>query len=1156
MGMTQQAPIKSQSSNLLHEYWAGKLSPENEIAGLVPDYQRPTGTCLRDQFLEVAIPEAVCSRLAEITKGSLFLAYSAFMTACKSCLFRYSGSRQIVVGSPMRRVSEHSGHRLNAVAISNSVHAQMKFQTLLEQVRQSLLEAYQNQTYPFEQLLRDFNLSAETGGCPLFNIAMRLEEIHTAMPEVRHDIEINFKKVGERYQATVSFSKLLYKDETIQAFWRHFVNALTAGLRNPATSIQELPIGGQDRQRQILEQWNHTAPECPRRSVHQLFRDQALKTPDATALEYKDKQVTYAALDQNSDWIAGQLLKSGAQKQDVVAIFVEDRVMVITAMIGILKSGCAFMPVSPSLPKQRIRAMLEECAPQWAIVEEPFQGLVQELNSRDLNMGVIIAPSSPSEEKLVESSREPEEDGVSYIFFTSGSTGRPKAIAGQLKAINHFIHWEIETFGIDHGSRVSQLISPMFDAFLRDVFVPLCRGGTLCIPEDLEIMLFRKSLGKWIDEQRIALMHTVPSVFRLMLAQADPQSRFNNLRHVLLAGETLLPSDVKRWHEIAGSDGGKLVNLYGPTETTMTKFVYRVEEADQRKQTISIGKPMTGAQALLVDAGGGVCPAEMMGEIYIRTPYRSLGYFQRPDLTREVFVPNPFGTDLEDIVYKTADLGRLLPDGNFELAGRRDQQVKIRGVRIELAEIETALSSCEGIEQTVVVAREDQPGNKYLAAYVVCKPGCQFDVAAVRKCIQERLPEYMMPSRIVELPKLPLLPNGKLDRMRLPNPDHVESHGNFVPPANADEEILCRLFAEVLKREQVSAQESFFELGGHSLLAVMLMSKVQNEFQVELPLGILFEADTPAALAKQVQLERQASATVDAGAEAPTRKHSNAAWSSVLIPVQPKGSLPPLFCAHPVLGLSYAYIPLAQELGTEQPVYCFQSYGLEEDQEPLTSIEAMAEIYIKEMRGVQPHGPYHIAGFSMGCVVAYEIARQVRQMGEEVGLLAVLDGGPVEQPIEFFRPGYKDELAAVEREVILKELAQRIQITDEMLVLQPSELLRQHLQMLQAHNVLPPDLTLGQIQRISRIGAMNHRAKESYRPQPYDGDMLFLTALSTSAALGCAPDFNWKKVVQGRFDMRVLESDHPGFIRHPNVKIVAELLKTALEQKISTAALP
>jgi len=442
-----------------------------------------------------------------------------------------------------------------------------------------------------------------------------------------------------------------------------------------------------------------------------------------------------------------------------------------------------------------------------------------------------------------------------YVYFTSGSTGRPKGIAGRLKAIDHFIRWEIETLGLQAGVRVSQFTNPSFDAYLRDMFVPLCAGGTVCVPLDFGNVLDGPQLVKWIDDSRINLIHCVPSLFRALIHEDLHPEHFPSLQHVLLSGEPLLPADVKRWMSIFG-DRIRLVNLYGPSETTMIKFFHFVTAADQDRRAIPIGKPMTGAKAIVVDEQGKACPVGTVGEIYIRTPYRSLGYFKQPELTSEVFIPNPFGNKPDDIVYKTGDLGRVLEDGSFEFMGRKDRQVKIRGIRVELSEIEDLLLGHEAVKDVVVVDREDTSGNKYLCAYVVMSG--EVMQGALRDYLAEHVPGYLVPSAFVTLETLPRTATGKVDRSALPAVGQ-EVKRAFIAPSTETEQTLADIWVQVLGVERISVDDSFFELGGHSLLATQVTSRIRLIFHIEISLRAMFESPTLRGLAAKIDQARAAS---------------------------------------------------------------------------------------------------------------------------------------------------------------------------------------------------------------------------------------------------------------------------------------------------------
>jgi amino acid adenylation domain-containing protein len=609
-------------------------------------------------------------------------------------------------------------------------------------------------------------------------------------------------------------------------------------------------------------------------SVQEMFHEIAERFKDKTAIDYANKRITYAALEAKANNLANFLLSSGAAKGSSVAILIEDPVDVIAAIIGILKAGCVFVPLDPSIPEKRLEAMLAEVPPEWFLIESRFLGILEHVASGSAATARVVCVDNAVVPRTEQSSlvqmdtyasfnnkENPktvfQPDDVCYVFFTSGSTGKPKGIAGRLKGIDHFIKWEIKALGLGEGTRVSQLTTPAFDAVLRDIFVPLCSGGTICIPPGRDTILDIKKLIDWIDIQGINVIHCVPSIFRSIVNEDLNSGYFADLNHVLMAGEPLLPRDVGKWVE-KFADRVQLVNLYGPSETTMTKFAYFVKTSDKELESIPIGKPIEGAAAVIVDAENRLCAPGTVGEIYIRTPFRTHGYFNHPELTQQVFIPNPFSSDTNDIVYKTGDLGRVMPDGNFEFLGRRDLQVKIRGTRIELGEIDKLLREHEAVKDLVVIDREDASGNKYLCAYVVL--GQQVETGEFRDYLSTRLPAEMVPSAFVLMDKLPRTISGKVDRKALPAPGQMRADLDkpFAPPRTPIEGTLVEIWIEVLGIDRVGINDNFFEMGGHSLLVFQVISRMREAFGVDLPLRSLFEAPT---------VEKQALAIVEAQME-------------------------------------------------------------------------------------------------------------------------------------------------------------------------------------------------------------------------------------------------------------------------------------------------
>jgi amino acid adenylation domain-containing protein len=572
------------------------------------------------------------------------------------------------------------------------------------------------------------------------------------------------------------------------------------------------------------------------------------KHRDNIALVCGDQQVSYLELEKKSSYICGIIIDNGIERDTLIGIYIDGKIDFIAVMIGILKAGCVFVPLDTSLPGKRLRQMAGITDLQAVFSDRGGRKKWwdNKNNSRASIKTFIIDDSfSPGKSLPVSASRDTgysPEDKL-YVYFTSGTTGTPKAIVGKNKSLLHFIDWEIVRFGVNKTYRMSQFASPGFDAFLKDVFVPLLAGGTVCIPSGREILLDGSELTKWIDTSQLDLVHCVPSVFRLFNKKTLIPGNFKALKYVLLAGETLHPAELKNWYDIFG-ERIQLVNLYGATETTVLKTCYFIGKGDVEKKVIPIGRAMKGAREVILDKNLKICDPGIVGEIYIRTPYRTFGYLNDPELTRERFIPNPFNKKPNDLIYKTGDLGRPADGGNLEFLGRIDRQVKIRGVRVELEEIENLLLRHQGIRGVVVRAVEDDKHQNNIAAYYVLDsiPGEEPAISNLRDFLSERLPDYMVPAYFIKLAEIPLTSNGKIDWKVLPDPKSGLAVEKYAPPTDDTGEILLEIWSGVLgvEKERIGIDNNFFELGGHSLNAIAIVSQIHKEMKVEIPLLEIF----------------------------------------------------------------------------------------------------------------------------------------------------------------------------------------------------------------------------------------------------------------------------------------------------------------------------
>ncbi len=579
------------------------------------------------------------------------------------------------------------------------------------------------------------------------------------------------------------------------------------------------------------------------------IKKHAGNSPDKTAIKYNDTAITYGELERASGEIAGILLEkevkppAGSDAVNVVTIL--DRSPgIVVSIIGILKAGMVFVPVDTNIPGNRMELLLKEVKARWVITTSGYHNRYREMLEKNKQVDLLLIDRMPPGSAAARPAMDPIFNKYCYIYFTSGSTGIPKGILGRQKSLHHYIRWQIDEFAIDETCRGSQFIPPTFDPYLRDIFVPLTVGGTICIPPYNTLMDPAKLIA-WIDENKITLIHIVPSLFKLISEKIPGPDHFAHLKYIFLAGEMLRGSDIRRFVEMFG-DRVRLVNQYGPTETTLAKFFYRVEPGDINRTVIPVGKPITGAEALILDEQGQKCLTGNSGEIYIRTPYISSGYFNKKELNKEVFIKNPFSDDKNDIIYKTGDIGRLLFDGNIELTGRVDNQVKIRGNRVEPGEIENHLIKLDDIKEAVVVDKEDQNGEKYLCAYIVPtdrsrKPA----VTRLKTLLTGELPAYMVPSYFVILDALPLNPNGKVDRKTLKTlGETVETGVKHIEPCNVLEKKIAAIWQEVLNLEKPGIDDNFFNVGGTSLNAIKVNGKINEMLKQEIPIVKFFEHPT------------------------------------------------------------------------------------------------------------------------------------------------------------------------------------------------------------------------------------------------------------------------------------------------------------------------
>ncbi|HSK77828.1 MAG TPA: amino acid adenylation domain-containing protein [Thermoanaerobaculia bacterium] len=901
---------------------------------------------------------------------------------------------------------------------------------------------------------------------------------------------------------------------------------------DPDRALSRLALLSAAERHQVLVEWNATEsflgePGC----VHELFQTQAQRTPDAIAVVSGDLVVTYGELHRRTLQLAGSLRRRGVGPGDLVGLATERSVEMVVGILGILAAGAAYVPLDPSYPRERLAFMLEDTQVSVLLTQER---LVARLPTDKVESVFLDAGwEEIGREGALETLTSALQENLAYVIYTSGSTGRPKGVMISHRGLAAYLEWAVGTYVAagDGGSLLHTSIS--FDLTVTSLFVPLLSGQRVVLAAEEEgVEALAAGLA---EEEGLGFVKLTPSHARLLREQVAPEALAGSSRRLIVGGEALSGADLALWRESAPETW--IFNEYGPTEAVVGCCVHAARAGDLESGAVPIGRPISHARLYLLAGDLSPVPQGVPGELYIGGVALARGYLGLPGLTAERFLPDPFAAQPGSRCYRTGDLARWHGRSGLEYLGRIDHQVKVRGFRIELEEIETLLAAQPGVCAAVVLAREDSPGDQRLAAYLVPEPGAEApSEEELFASLRRELPEYMIPVVFVVLERMPLTPNGKLDRRALPAPVRRRETGARVIPRDELELQLARIWEDLLGLQTVGVEEDFFSLGGHSLLGVRLMSRIEHLLGVRLPISLLFQAST---------IERLAAALRH-------RRHEEVASSLVLI--QPGSTEPPFFCIHPAHGNVLCYIELARRLRTEQPFYGLQAHGIVGESTPSDTIEDMAGVYLREIRAVQPEGPYFLGGWSMGGVVAFETARQLEAQGERIALLALFDS---------HAPSRERERAGIEEGALMLGFARDLgfdlsgldldALLGQVQGLAPAERLSRILEAAKEARLLPPDVDLAHFAQLFQIFRGNVQAMLKYRPKPFGGRVTLFQAASRAAGASRSSKLGWGRWARGGMDIVKVPGDHHSIVRVPDVETLAEQLDSRIETHLRSA---
>ncbi|MDQ3255227.1 MAG: amino acid adenylation domain-containing protein [Acidobacteriota bacterium] len=968
-------------------YWGQQLSDLTPELNLPADRPRPAVLSSEGAVLSVPLPKPLIEKLKVLSRREGVTLFMTMLAAFKALLYRYTGQTDISVGSPVANrnrveIENLIGVFVNTLVLRTSVSGELSFRSLLERVREVSLGAYAHQDLPFEKLVEELRPLRDRSRSPLFQVMFTCQKAFIRplkLPGVTFtpvrvdrggapsDLTLFIIEGAEGLTASFEYNTDLFDEPTINRMLGHYETLLEGIVGNAEQRVGELPLLTAEERHQLLVEWNQTQTTYPRDlCVHQLFEEQAASEPAAVALVCGQERMTYDELNRRANRLAHHLRKRGVGPGALVGVCLPRSAEMVVALLGVLKAGGAYVPLDAGYPRERLRWMMED-ARVAALVTE------RQLRSQLPTEGIEVVCVDADEEAIARESAENLTSGataedLAYVIYTSGSTGKPKGVAVTHRNIVRLVK---QTNYVELTSRevFLQFAPATFDASTFELWGCLLNGARLVVFPAHSSSL--KELSQVLKEQQVTTLWLTAGLFHQMVD--DHLEGLKGVRQLLAGGDVLSVPHVEK--VLSELKDCQLINGYGPTENTTFTCCHRVTASAPLNSSVPIGRPVSNTQVYVLDRYLQPVPVGVAGELYVGGDGLARGYLNRPELTAERFVPHPFSDEANARLYKTGDLVRYLPDGALEYLGRLDHQVKIRGFRIEPDEIKTVLAQHPAVRECVVVAREDTPGDKRLAAYVVPIQKPTHLVNELQHFLKQRVPDYMLPSAFVMLDALPLTLNGKVDRQALPAPDRArfDSEREFVAPRNALEQQLAQIWEEVLGVQPVGIKDNFFELGGHSLLVVRMMDRIEQEGGKKLPLATLF-----------------AEATVEHLAGVFSQRVAEDASPS-LVQVQLGNSQRPFFFLHgDYTGGGFYCLNLARHLGADQPFYVLQPHGI--DGQPIPStIEAMATDHLKTLRTFQPEGPYLLGGYCNGGLVAFEMARQLVAQGQKVEQLVLLD---------------------------------------------------------------------------------------------------------------------------------------------------------------------
>lgn len=1001
------------------DYWRAQLAGPLPVCEIPTDFVRSPVHTFDGGQVAAALDGDIAARVRALAADLGVTPFMVMLAAFEVVVARRSGHDDLLIGTPVAgrvrpELEAMIGMFLNTLVLRTDVGDDPTFAELVERVRDVALGAFDHQDVSFEQLLATLQPTRDLSRTPLFQIFFNMMNFSAGSPfekadglthelltqpdlGAKFDITLYVDDRGGMLNLLLVYNSGLYAAETMRQLLAQYVVVLEAALKDTSQRISQYSLLTAEAIETLPDDWAPLGAQW-HGSVPSAVRRFAERAPDSISVADPSVRWTYGDLSRHMDRVATWLVAQGIGKGSIVAIHGHRSASLVCAIAGVLACGAGYLLLDPRYPAHRLSHYLRTVRPTGWIEVAAAGDPPHEVTTVLDELGVTARRRIGSLDDLDDEARgeQPPDagalaaidsaigpDDVACLTFTSGSTGDPKAVVGRHGSLTHFLPWQSERFDVGPTDRFSMLSGLAHDPIQRDIFWALWVGGAVVAPNPDEIAS-PGYLASWLRDQRITVAHLTPAMGQLIAdgsMAGRTRAQAPELRRAIFIGDVLTRREVRQFRQLAPN--AMVANFYGTTETQRASGHHVVDDAadgisaenPRAREVLPLGVGIPGTQLLVRTRSGARASFGEIGEIWFRSPHLALGYHDRPADTADRFSAHPSGV-ANDRLYRTGDIGRYLANGEVEFLGRADDQVQVRGFRVELGEVRAALAAQPGIRDAVVVARR-QGATASLVGYVVAA-GRDVDLRELRTAMRARLPAHMVPSDLVLIDAIPLTPNGKVDRAALPAPDQAAAAELVSEPRDLVERHLLGWWEEILGRSGIGIHDDFFDLGGYSLLATRLFATIEAATGKRLPVSALFEAPTIAELANVVR-----------GDDRPVP------WSS-LVPVQPKGTQRPFFYVAPYMISVLQFAHLGEELGDDQPLYGFQPQGLDGVLPVHTSVEEMAAHYIAEMRQVQPRGPYRIGGHCSGTWVAFEMARQLEAAGESIDTLLLVDQGPPE----------------------------------------------------------------------------------------------------------------------------------------------------------------